>query len=382
MKIRQINAHILQAPIDPVFAFSQGWVTTRNATLIEIQTECGITGWGEAFCQGLEVPQIAHAAIEHCFEPMLEGANPLDIEKHWFEMYHRSRDFGRKGAVMAAISGIDIALWDIAAQHYGVPLYQLLGGAFRTEIEPYATGFYRIEGQGEKDRLALEAIRHFENGFRHMKVKLGFGVRDDLQVMDAIATALQGKDAVLMVDTNHSYGLNEAMMLGRGMADYDLRWYEEPVAPEHIQAYASLRQQLPMAIAGGENEHSLYGFRDLFLAEAVDIAQPDLGSCGGITAMRHITALAQAHGVEVNPHIWGSAVVQSASVHVIASLPHTHHSLFPRQPVFEYDQSTHPFRTELTEQPLTLQDGRLTLPAAAGIGITVRPDTLKRYKIN
>ena len=98
-----------------------------------------------------------------------------------------------------------------------MPLYQLLGGAFRTEIEPYATGFYRIEGQEEKDRLALEAIRHFENGFRHMKVKLGFGVRDDLQVMDAIATALQGKDAVLMVDTNHSYGPNEAMMLGRGM---------------------------------------------------------------------------------------------------------------------------------------------------------------------
>ena len=382
MKIRNITVHVLQAEIDPIFAFSQGWVKTRNATLIEIETECGLIGWGEAFCQGLESPQIACAAIEHCFTPLLLGKNPLDIEKLWFEMYHRSRDFGRKGAVMAAISGIDIALWDIAAQAYNVPLYQLLGGAFRTEIEPYATGFYRISGQGEQDRLAEEALRHLENGFKHMKIKLGFGVDDDLSVMQTIAAALQGTDAVLMTDSNHAYGLNEATRLGLGMADYNLRWYEEPVAPEHYHAYAQLRNRLPMAIAGGENEHGLFGFRDLFAAEAVDIAQPDTGSCGGITAIRHITALAQAHGVEVNPHVWGSAVVQAASLHVIASLPDTHHSLFSRQPIFEYDQSTHPFRTELVENPLKLSKGMLTLPTDSGMGIKIRKDVLSAYKIN
>ena len=118
MKITEIKAHILKSPLDTPFAFSQGWVHTRSATLVEVRTDTGLTGWGEAFCQGLETPAIAAAAINDCFAPMLIGDNPLDTERLWFSMYNRSRDFGRKGAVMAAISGIDIALWDIAGKFY------------------------------------------------------------------------------------------------------------------------------------------------------------------------------------------------------------------------------------------------------------------------
>ena len=131
-----------------------------------------------------------------------------------------------------------------------------------------------------------------------------------------------------MVDTNHAYGRAEALRLGRALEEYDLRWYEEPVAPEDLQGYAEMRARLTMPIAGGENEHTLFGFREFLGAGAVDIAQPDIGSCGGITAARHIMALAQSHGVQVNPHVWGSAIAQAASLHVIAAVPVAHHSLY------------------------------------------------------
>ena len=382
MKITHIKTHMLSSPLETPFAFSQGWVSARSATLIEITTDTGLTGWGEAFCQGLEVPQIAAATITHCFAPMLIGANPLDTEKLWFEMYHRSRDFGRKGAVMAAISGIDIALWDIAGQAYNQPIWQLLGGAHRQQVEPYATGFYRLHGQGEAERLAEEAIMHAENGFKFMKVKLGFGVADDIKVMQAIQKVIDPAEISLMVDSNHAYGRTEALYLGQAMADMQLRWYEEPVAPEDYQGYAELRRRLPMAIAGGENEHSLYGFNALFDADCVDIAQPDIGSCGGFTAARHITALAQAKGIEINPHVWGSAVAQAASLHLIAALPNTHHSVFSRQPILEYDQSSHPFRRELTTAPIEMRGGQIPIPTASGLGIEVRTDTLARYRLD
>ena len=379
LKITDIKTHILKSPLETPFAFSQGWVGMRSATLVEVQTDAGITGWGEAFCQGLETPEIGAAAIQSCFAPMLIGESPLDTERLWFSMYNRSRDFGRKGAVMAAISGIDIALWDIAGKVYNQPVSQLLGGAFRNAVQPYATGFYRIDGQGEQARLADEALHHYENGFRLMKVKLGFGLQDDIAVMQAIKTALGSRDATLMIDTNHAYGRNEALMLGQALADMGLRWYEEPVVPEDIEGYKELRSRLPMAIAGGENEHSLYGFKALLSAGGVDIVQPDIGSCGGLTAARHITTLAQAFGVEVNPHVWGSAVAQAASLQWIAAIPDAHHSIFARQPILEYDQSAHPFRRELTTSPIEMANGTVQIPEAPGLGIEMRMDTITAY---
>ena len=382
MKIADIRVHVLQSPLEQPFAFSQGWVHRRSATLVEVVSDTGLVGWGEAFAQGLEAPQIAAAAIEHALKPLVLGADPLDIEVLWHRMVHHSRDFGRKGSVVAAISAIDIALWDLAGKHYGQPVHRLLGGAFRTRVQPYATGFYRIRGQGERDRLVDEALAHFEAGFRLMKVKLGYGVDDDIQVIRAIARAVEGRGVTLMVDTNHAYGRAEALRLGWVLDELDLRWYEEPVAPEDIDGYCELRRRLRTPLAGGENEHTLYGFRDLLGRHAVDIAQPDIGSCGGITGARHIVALAQAHGIEVNPHVWGSAVAQAASLQVLAALPVTHHSLFSREPVLEYDRSSHPFRRDLVAAPMELDGGVVHIPDAPGLGIEVLRATVERFRIN
>ena len=382
MKITAVRAHILKSPLSQPFAFSQGWVPTRCSTLVEITTDSGPVGWGEAFAQGLEAPEIAAAAIDHALAPLLVGEDPLDTEVLWHRMYHRTRDFGRKGAVIAAISGIDIALWDIAGKHFGVPVSRLLGGAFRRTVKPYATGFYRIEGQGEAQRLAEEALQHYDAGFRAMKIKLGFGVDDDVSVMRAIGRAVEGKGVTLMVDSNHAYGRTEALRLGYVLDEYDLRWYEEPVAPEDIDGYAELRSKLRTPIAGGENEHTLYGFGELMRRRAIDIAQPDIGSCGGISALRHIAVLGQAQGIEINPHVWGSAVAQAASLQVLAALPVTHHSLFAREPILEYDRSSHPFRRELVTEPMSLSDGVVRIPDGPGLGIELVPDALDRYRVN
>ena len=182
-----------------------------------------------------------------------------------------------------------------------------------------------------------------------------------------------------MVDTNHAYGRAEALKLGRALEEYDLRWYEEPVAPEDLAGYAEMRAKLTMPIAGGENEHTLFGFRDLLAAGAIDIAQPDIGSCGGITAARHIMTLAQAHGVQVNPHVWGSAIAQAASLQLIAAVPVAHHSLYPQEPMLEYDRSSHPFRQQLVAEPIALTDGCVEIPSRPGLGVEVDRATLTRY---
>jgi D-galactarolactone cycloisomerase len=344
-------------------------------------TDEGVTGWGEALCQGLQPPEIAAAAVASALKPLLIGADPLQPEVLWHRMYHQTRDYGLKGAVIGAISGVDIALWDICGKARGAPVADLLGGMFRERVQAYATGFYRVKGQGEAGRLAEETARHHDAGFRAMKVKLGFGVDDDLAVMRAVQRALEGRECEAMIDTNHAYGVAEAVRLGRGIEEvgWKLRWYEEPVTQEDLDGYAEVRRALATPIAGGENEFTLFGFRDLFARRCVDIAQPDICASGGFTGCRHIAALAQAHGVQVNPHVWGSAVGQAASLQLIAALPVAHHSLFAQQPLLEFDTSSHPFREHLTDAPLRHRDGWVEVPRRPGLGIEVQRDVLKKH---
>jgi D-galactarolactone cycloisomerase len=198
--------------------------------------------------------------------------------------------------------------------------------------------------------------------------------------MEEIGRAIQGKPITLMVDTNHAYGRADALRLGRALEQYGLRWYEEPVAPEDLAGYVEMRQKLSIPIAGGENEHTLYGFRALLGAGAVDIAQPDLGSCGGISAAKHILAIAQSHGVQVNPHVWGSAIAQAASLQLLAATPVAHHSLFAQEPILEFDRSSHPFRVQLVSKPIQPVDGWVEVPSGPGLGVEVDRAVLEKYR--
>jgi D-galactarolactone cycloisomerase len=379
MKITNVRAHVLRSALDQPFAFSQGWVSSRGATLIEVETDAGITGWGESLCQGLQPPEIAAAAVGHALKDLVIGADPLQPEVLWHRMYHHTRDYGQKGALIGAISGVDIALWDIAGKARKEPVAKLLGGMFRTRVEAYATGFYRLRGPGEAARLAQEAEGHTAAGFRALKIKLGFGIEDDLAVMRAIKEVAGKQD--VMIDSNHAYGVAEAIRLGReleGMG-WRLRWYEEPVVQEDLDGYAEVRRALATPIAGGENEYTLFGFRNLFAHRGIDIAQPDICIAGGFTGCRHIVALAHAHGVQVNPHVWASAVGQAASLQLIAAIPVANHSLFPRDILLEFDTSSHSFRNELTDTPLRQREGWVEIPQKPGLGIEVNRKVIEKY---
>ena len=379
MKITEVRAHVLRSALEQPFSFSQGWVSSRGATLVEVQTDDGITGWGEALCQGLQPPEIAAAAINHALKHLVVGEDPLQPEVLWHRMYHHTRDYGQKGAVVGAISGIDIALWDICGKARNTPVAKLLGGAFRTRVEAYATGFYRIKGHGEAPRLVKEFETHAGNGFRAQKIKLGFGLEDDVAVMRELKKIQQHQE--VMIDVNHAYSVADAIRLGRELEDmgWRLRWYEEPVVQEDLDGYAEVRRALATPIAGGENEYTLFGFKSLLASRALDIAQPDICIAGGFTGCRHIVALAHAHGVQVNPHVWASAVGQAASLQLIASIPVANHSLFPKDILLEFDTSSHPFRNELTDTPLRQKEGWVEIPQKPGLGIEISRAVIERY---
>ena len=381
MKITQVRAHVLRSALEQPFSFSQGWVSSRGATLVEVQTDEGVTGWGEALCQGLQPPQIAAAAIQHALKDLVVGEDPLQPEVLWHRMYHHTRDYGQKGAVVGAISGIDIALWDIAGKVRKEPVARLLGGMFRTRVQAYATGFYRIKGHGEAPRLTREFETHCANGFNALKIKLGFGIEDDLEVMRSIKAVAENQE--VMIDVNHAYSVADAIRLGRELQDmgWRLRWYEEPVVQEDLDGYAEVRRALATPIAGGENEYTAFGFRSLLSSRGLDIAQPDICIAGGFTGCRHIVALAHAYGVQVNPHVWASAVGQAASLQLIAAIPVANHSLFPKDILLEFDTSSHPFRNELTDLPLRQREGWVEIPQKPGLGIEISRQVIERYSV-
>ena len=380
MKISSVDTFVLRSQLPQPFAHSQGWITQRSTTLVRIRTTDGVEGWGETFSVSVQPHDICASVIDSALAPLIIGEDPHSTDVLWDRMYVRTRDYGRKGLMIAAISAVDMALWDIRGKVAGQPLWQLLGGAFRDRVQCYATGFFRSEGRGQAEELAAEAVKYADAGFDFMKVKLGFGLDDDIEVMEAINDAV-GDRAKLMIDVNHAYGTADAIRLGRALDHLRLRWFEEPVVPEDLRGYNRVRSAIDTPIAGGEADFTMYGFRDLIAAEAVDIVQPDICLAGGFTALKHINVLAQSAGVQVNPHVWGTAIGQYASLHVLANTPTTHFSIFADQPLFEYDMSDHPFRTDLVTTPLNHEKGWLDLPQGPGLGLEIDQDFLTRHAL-
>lgn len=390
MKITDIRTIPLSYKVPNPAMSAAGVNAVRNAVIVEIETDSGLVGIAEAGSAG-GPPSSTVAVIEHELKPLLIGQDPLMIEHLWQTMFGRSRQHGRRGIVMHAISGIDIALWDIAGKAAGLPLYRLFG-AFTDQVEVYASGgFY----QASKDLNALtaEAESYVARGFRAMKMKIGrydftgthfrrmlgqsslcvVTPEEDTARVAAVRQVL-GPNRRLMADANCVWSPATAIKIGKMLEPYDLYWLEEPVATDDIDGSAAVAAALTTSIAGYETEIGLYGFRELIERNAVDIVQPDPVWSGGFTECRRIAALAHAHNKMLSPHCFSSALLFVAALHFAASVPNAI--------MVEWDQTDHALRTELLNEPFEYDGaGMMKVPERPGLGVTLNREALERYRV-
>jgi len=375
MKVTAVRTLVLHHKLEQPFQSAFSTFHDRWACLVEVECDNGLTGWGE--CLG---PSAPNAATVQAMSGLVIGRDPLRIEPIWLDIYNQFRDQGQRGLTMTALSGIDIALWDIAGKHFGVPVNVLLGGAHRTEIPAYATGGFRPVGRDRRAALVEELSGYVAQGFRAAKIKIGFGVADDAEVIAAVRDAI-GPDIALMIDANHGYDTLEAIRLGNAVAHLDIGWFEEPVVPEHLAAYQDVRARQPLPVAGGETWHGRTGFAEAIAARAVDILQPDACGCGGITEMKKIVAMAETAGIRVVPHVWGTGVAIAASLQMLSVLPPTPPRHGARPPLLEFDQTHNPYRQTIIRTPFVQRDGIVPVPEAPGLGIEINRDEIARYAV-
>lgn len=375
MKVVAVNTHILDYQLETAFESASMHFSRRQHCLVEVVCDDGTIGWGE--CLG---PAKPNAAIVEVYAQSLVGEDPLQTEKIWLTLYNRLRDQGQRGLTVTALSGIDIALWDIKGKHFGVSISTLLGGRFRNNVRAYATGSFARAGVDRVTDIAAEVAGYRREGFHAVKIKIGFDVEEDLEVIAAVRDAI-GPDMRMMIDANHGYDYLEAIELGQRAAPFGIDWFEEPVLPEQISTYEAVRAGQPIPVASGENWHGRYAMQEPLARRVVDIVQPDICGVGGFSEIRRVADLAAMHGVRLVPHVWGTAVCLAASLQFMAALPPNPPRRHPIEPIMEFDRTENPFRQAIVQTPLEHHRGVMTIPDGPGLGIEINRDTLATYAL-
>jgi L-alanine-DL-glutamate epimerase-like enolase superfamily enzyme len=338
-------------------------------TLVAVHTEDGITGLGSVFTNDA----VVRASIA-MMEPLFRGENALEPERVSEKLHQNTFWTGRGGSLTHAISGIDIALWDILGQATGQPVGRLLGGRCRERVQPYAS-LLMTDPEGMKEKLLSVKAK----GFRAFKIGWGpFGRRNaalDEKIVRAAREAV-GPDARLMVDAGGSdahwtNGYKWALRTATMLADYDIHWFEEPLNPDSLEDFALLREHSPVPISGGEVLTRRQAFQPWLENHAFDIVQPDVTKVGGISEERRIGWMAQDHGIRFIPHGWNTGVGLAADLHLA--------SVFPGTDLVEYLTGS-PFIDELTEGGWSLDaDGMLAIPSTPGLGMKLNSSALEKY---
>ena len=373
MKIVKIESFVLTDRLKENFYFSQWGYSERRICIVKIITDTGIIGWGE----GYGPAEVIQAGIK-LLEPILIDKDPIEHETLWFEMYRKTLDFARRGVLVASISAIDIALWDIKGKALNLPVNTLLGGKFRSKMMPYATGLYFSETDPHGENIAQEAKGYVDQGFKAIKMKVGLSIPDDVKRVISVRKAI-GPKIKLMVDANHAYSLREAVELAKLIEPYDISWFEEPVSPEFYDQYRELRSKTSIPIAGGECEYLRYGFQQLLKNQSVDILQVDICSAGGLTEAKRIATLASTYGIEIIPHTWGSGIAFHAALHFISNLEQIPGRLKAPDFYIEYDRTENGIRDLLTYPKMEMKDGYIEVPTKPGLGIEVNEDVIKKF---
>lgn len=387
MKIIRITSHVLSCDMPEVLGYSQQYYSRRTAHLVEVETDEGVSGWGECFGPGA-VALANKGIVEGVIQPMVLGLDPLDRDAIWHRVYNLLRDHGQKGMPLQALSGVDIALWDISGKVAGLPLHKLIGGAHRKNVPVYGYGMMlRPEPAPElAARFRDEAAEIREAGFVASKMKVGLGPKDDIRLVEAVRKGV-GPDFRFMVDANHCYTTSDAFHVGHALEELGAYWFEEPVAPEDLDGYRELRAGLKVNIAGGEAEFNRWGWRSILENRGLDIAQPEVCALGGVSEYLRVLALCHAHHTPVVNHVWGSAIAVAANLHLLAAMPTVPGGLNSWEPMLEFDTTENVFSDGLLAEPLDVQGqvkrngGRVAIPTAPGLGVLPDQEIIKKYKI-
>ncbi len=390
MKITEIRARVAQwkgkiTPLPPHFCTNpmdaiapslspatMGTFTFHGWLVVEVFTDEGLVGIGNAALAPLATKQV----IDLYLKPLLLGADPWDVEFLWQHMYRKTMAFGRKGIAMTAISAIDIALWDLMGKSARQPAYRLLGGRTKPRIPVYASRLYSTP----LEDLAREAAKYRDEGYKAMKLRFGWGPVDGAEGMQRNAALVRtvreavGDGIDIMADAYMGWNLDYARRMLPLLEPYRLRWLEEPVIPDDIHGYAELKRAGRVPIAGGEHEFTLYGFRELIEARAVDYIQFDTNRVGGLTQARKIAALAEAHSIPVIPHAG-----QMHNYHVVmASLNSPMAEYFP---IVDVEVGNELFWYLFKGEPVA-KDGFVDLdPNLPGLGLTIDEEALKKFQV-
>lgn len=389
MKITDILTITLRYSMPTPMADAIHYMPERTALLVQIVTDAGLVGIGECAAYGGSLASMERIVLDD-LRPIILGEDPHHAERLWQKMARRGHQRGMSGMLLQAISGVDIALWDLIGQAARTPLYRLFGG-YRDTLDAYASaGFYA--GDKGRDRLTEEVGGFVDQGFRHVKIKVGRNpdvmlnpltdmwrpdfatvtLEEDVERVRAARAAI-GPETRLAIDANNAWTPPVAIQFMRRVADQNIYWLEEPVATDNITGSAEVALALDVPVAGYETATGLAAFRDLIERRAVDIVQPDAIWTGGITTCRKVAALAEAHGLPVVPHVFSSAIASVANMHLIAALPNAG--------LLEFDQNPNPLRTDLLEDPILVRDGKVRLPDRPGLGISLNHAVVEQYRV-
>ena len=374
MQITDVEAIILRQPVldDGIADGSQ------DDLVIRVHTDEGIVGIGEVDSAPEAVLALVTApgshAIANSFHSLLVGEDPRDVERLWQKMYRGMNYIGRRGIALHAQSGIDIALWDIRGKAEGKPISELLGGAIHTKVRAYASMLMPDTTAETAERVA--ALR--EAGFT--AVKLGWGPlgKDPAHDVRLAAAAKEAAgDGDILIDAGLGYVADAKVAIGvaRELEQLGIYWLEEPFEPDEYEAYAELADAVDIRVAAGEQDTTVWGFRELIERGHVDVVQPDVTRCGGITELVRIAAFAREHAVETVPHAWKSGIIKAASLHVNAVLPDATFQ--------EYCVADTPINQTLVKERMPVDaDGFVAVPTGPGLGIELDEDVLERYRVS
>ena len=374
MKITEVEAIILRQPaVDDGIADG-----SQDDLVIKISTDEGIVGIGEVDSAPEAVAALVERSSSHAIagslHDLLIGEDPRDVERLWWKMYRGLIYIGRRGIALHALSGIDIALWDIKGKAEGKPVHELLGGAVHDRVRAYASMLMPDTTEETAERVA----KLCDDGFT--AVKLGWGpLGKDPKHDVALAAAAKevAGEADILIDAGFGYGNDAKTAIGvaRELEQLGVFWLEEPFEPDEYEAYAELADAVDIRVAAGEQDTTVWGFRELIERGHVDLVQPDVTRCGGITEWLRIAELARSMGVETVPHAWKSGIIKAASLHCNAVIPD---ALFQ-----EYCVAETPINQTLTKERLPVEpDGTILVPTAPGIGITLDEEVVEHYRVN